>query len=128
MYDFFRDHVGTRAPLIKSLRFESDGDLGFPEDVLECWATCFWATCAMRVAVNDVGAPHQVTNSENMLATDLYRFTRLLPEQALGAVVQEVFAGMTRRYGDRLGVSAKRVDQDHRGLVEAARIQPHPVR
>ena len=51
-----------------------------------------------------------------MLAADLYRLTRLLPEQALGAVVQEVFTGMSRRYGDRLGVSAERIDQEHRAL------------
>jgi hypothetical protein len=128
LYDFFRDHAGTRAPLVKSLRLESDGGLGLPEDVLECWATCFWATCAMRVAVNDVGAPVPVTNSDNMLAADLYRFTRLLPEQALGAVVCEVFSGMNRRYGDRLGVSAERVDREHRALVEAARIRSQPAR
>ncbi len=128
LYDFFRDHVGTRAPLIRSLRLESDGDLGLPEDVLECWATCFWATCAMRVAVNDSGAPFQVTTSENLLAADLYRFTRLLPTQALGAVTIEVFAGMNRRYGDRLGVSAERVDKEHQTLVEADRIQLHSSR
>ncbi|ACV33548.1 phospholipase D family protein [Accumulibacter sp.] len=128
LYDFFRDRLGTRAPLIQSLRLESDGDMGLPEDVLECWATCFWATCAMREAVNDVGAPFHVTKSENMLAADLYRFTRLLPEQALGAVVHEVFSGMSRRYGDRLGVSAERVDQAHLALVEPARIQSYAAR
>jgi hypothetical protein len=123
LYDFFRDHVGTREPLIKSLRLESDDHLGLPEDVLECWATCFWAVCAIRAAVNDMGAPFQVTKPENMLAADLYRFTRLLPQQALGTVVNEVFSGMNRRYGDRLGVSVERVDKEHRALVESARIQ-----
>lgn len=128
LYDFFREHVGTRAPLIKSLRLEADGDMGLPEDVLECWATCFWAICAMRVAVDDIRASFQVTNSEYMLTADLYRFTRLLPEQALGAVVHEVFSGMNRRYGDRLGVSAERVDQEHQALVEAVRLQSQPAR
>lgn len=122
-YDFFRDHVGTRAPLIKSLRLESDDGQGLPDDVLECWATCFWAICAMRVAVNDAGASMAVSNSEAALAADLYRFTRLLPQQALGAVVHDVFTGMNRRYANRLGVSAERIDQEHRALVEAARVQ-----
>jgi hypothetical protein len=70
-----------------------------------------------------MGAPFQVTKPENMLAADLYRFTRLLPQQALGTVVNEVFSGMNRRYGDRLGVSVERVDKEHRALVESARIQ-----
>lgn len=121
LFDFFRDHIGTRAPLVKSLVLESDDDLGLPEDVLECWATCFWATCAMRVAVNDAGMAFQLSNSENLLAMDLYRVTRLLPEQALGDVVRNVFAGMTRRYGERLGASAEAIDREHRTLIEAAR-------
>jgi hypothetical protein len=122
LYDFFRDHVGTRSPLIKSLRLESDEGQGLPEDVLECWASCFWAICAMRVAVNDAGASLPVSNSEAALAADLYRFTRLLPQQALGAVVHDVFAGMNRRYAERLGVSAERTEQEHRALVDATQV------
>ncbi len=120
LYDFFRDHVGTRAPLIKSLRLESDNAPGLPEDVLECWATCFWALCAMRVAVDDAGASFAVSSSEAALAADLYRFTSLLPQQAFGAVVQDVFAGMNCRYAERLGVSAERIELEHRGLVHGA--------
>lgn len=123
LYDFFRDHVGTRAPLVKSLRLESDDGQGLPEDVLECWATCFWAICAIRVTVNDAGTSFSVSNSQAALAADLYRFTRLLPQQALGPVVHQVFAGMNRRYAERLGVSAERIEQEHRALVDAARVQ-----
>lgn len=121
LFDFFRDHGGVRAPLIKNLTLESDDELGLPEDVLECWATCFWAACALRVAVNDRGSATQPSCSENHLAADLYRFTRLLPDQALGPVVGAVFAGMNRRYAERLGASAEAVDEEHRALVDAAR-------
>lgn len=127
LYDFFRDHGGTRSPLIKDLRLESNDVQGLPEDVLECWATCFWAICAMRLDVNDAGASFPVSNSEAALAADLYRFTRLLPQQALGAVVNDVFAGMNRRYAERLGVSAERIEQVHRTLVEASRVQSAPL-
>ncbi|WP_283445436.1 hypothetical protein [Noviherbaspirillum suwonense] len=122
LYDFFRERVGGRAPLIKHLRLESDDDdsNGFPEDVLECWATCFWALCAMRVAVTDAGASFAVSNSEAALAKDLYRFTRLLPQQAIGAVVHDVFAGMNGRYAERLGITAERIEMEHRGLVHGA--------
>ncbi len=61
------------------------------------------------------------SNSENQLAADIYRFTRLLPQEASGAVVQEVFVGMNRRYGERLGVLPDAIDREHRSLVEAAR-------
>jgi hypothetical protein len=123
LYDFFREHVGTRAPLVKNLRLESDDALGLPEDILECWATCFWAICAMRVATDEAGTSFALSEPEAMLAADLYRVTRLLPRQALGKVVHDVFAGMNQRYADRLGATAKRIEQEHRALVEAARIK-----
>jgi hypothetical protein len=123
LYEFFRDHAETRPPLVKSLRLEADDGQGLPEDVLECWATCFWAICAMRVATGDAGASFEVSPREALLAGDLYRFSRLLPQQALGAVVHDVFAGMNRRYAERLGVSAERIEKEHRALVDAARIR-----
>lgn len=123
LYEFFRDHAEARPPLVKSLRLEADDSQGLPEDVLECWATCFWAICAMRVATDDAGVSFELSTREAMLAGDLYRFSRLLPQQALGAVVHDVFAGMNRRYAERLGVSAERIEQEHRALVEAARIR-----
>lgn len=120
LYEFFRDHAAARPPLIKSLRLEVDDGQGLPEDVLECWATCFWAICAVRVATDDAGASFEVSAREALLADDLYRFSRLLPQQALGAVVHDVFAGMSRRYAERLGASPERIEQEHRALVQAA--------
>lgn len=119
LYEFFRDHAPARPPLIKSLRLEVDDNQGLPEDVLECWATCFWAICAMRVATDDAGVSFDFSAREALLADDLYRFSRLLPQQALGAVVRDVFAGMSRRYAERLGANPGRIEQDHRALVDA---------
>jgi hypothetical protein len=85
------------------------------------WATCFWTICVVRVAFTDAGMGFQPSKSENLLANDLYRFTRLLPEQALGTVVRDVFEGMNRRYGERLGVSADALEREHGTLVDAAR-------
>lgn len=119
LYEFFRDQAAARPPLIKSLRLEVDGNQGLPEDVLECWAACFWAICAVRVATDDGGVSFEISAREGMLAADLYRFSRLLPQQALGAVVHEVFAGMSRRYAERLGANPERIEQEHRALVNA---------
>jgi hypothetical protein len=47
MFDFFRDHAGTKAPLIKRFGLERELTDGLPEDVLECWSACFWAVCAV---------------------------------------------------------------------------------
>lgn len=122
LFEFFREHASTRPPLIKSLRLEIDDNQGLPEDVLECWATCFWAICAMRVATDDTGASFDVSAREFMLANDLYRFSRLLPQQALGPVVRDIFVGMSERYADRLGVSADRIEHEHQALVATAHV------
>lgn len=120
LYESFRDHTVAHPPLITSLRLEVDDSQGLPEDVLEFWATCFWAICAVRVATDDAGAPFEVSERDAMLADDLYRFSRLLPQQALGAVVCDVFAGMSRRYAQRLGANPERIEQEHQALVQAA--------
>lgn len=79
--------------------------------------------CATRVATDDAGAAFDVSAREAMLADDLYRFSRLLPRQALGAVVNHVFAGMNRRYAEHLGVTVERVEQEHRALVQAGGVR-----
>lgn len=117
LFEFFRDQAAVRPPLIKRLHLDVDDDQGMPEDVLECWATCFWAICAMRVATDDKGVSFEIPARESMLAHDLYRFSRLLPQQALGSVVRDIFDGMNYRYGERLGVSAERLEQEHQALV-----------
>ncbi|WP_146191380.1 hypothetical protein [Acidovorax sp. HMWF018] len=122
LFEFFRDHAAARPPLIRTLCLEIDDNQGLPEDVLECWATCFWAICAMRVATDDTGAFFDVSARESMLAHDLYRFSRLLPAQALGSVVREIFMGMSARYADRLGVSADRIEQEHQALAATAHV------
>lgn len=121
LFEFFRDQATARPPLIKSLRLEVDDSQGMPEDVIECWATCFWAICAMRVATDDAGAPFEVTTRESALAADLYRLGYRLPSLALDSAVSLVFAGMSSRYGERLGVEAGRVEAEHRALVAAIR-------
>lgn len=123
LFEFFRSHGGSRAPLIQKLQLEGDRDQELPEDILECWATCYWALCATRVTVNDRGASASPGNRENALALDLYRSTRLLPEQALGDAVGAVFRGMGTRYGARLGAAPSAVDREHRAMVETARLR-----
>ena len=76
---------------------------------------------AMRVATDDAGAPFEVTPRESALAADLYRFGYRLPSLALDSAVSLVFAGMSSRYGERLGVDAGRVEAEHRALVAAIR-------
>ncbi|WP_069353650.1 hypothetical protein [Burkholderia cenocepacia] len=120
LYELFRTR-SSGQPLIARVVVDHGLGGGVPEDVLECWATCFWALCAMRVFVSEEGVPVQNGPREDRLAAALYRFAALLPEEALGDAVREVFAGMSHRYGARLGVNEAAVLEEHARLCTQAR-------
>lgn len=86
--------------------------------MLECWATCYWAICATRVATNDRGDSIPPLTGGKDIAEDLYRYTQLLPTELLGDTVRSTLEGMSARYAERLGVSVARLDEEHRLLVE----------
>lgn len=118
LFDFFRNHGGGRKPLISKVVLDIDGNDGLPIDVLECWATCYWAICATRVATNDRGDSIPPLTGGKDIAEDLYRYTQLLPTELLGDTVRSTLEGMSARYAERLGVSVARLDEEHRLLVE----------
>lgn len=119
LFTFFRDSSGYHRPLVDKVALDLDASDGLPEDVLECWATCFWALCAARVAVNDRGEPVEISQSEHRIAVDLYRRTMLLPEETMGEAMQGVFFGMATRYGERLGVEGEALRKEHARLVSS---------
>ncbi|MEX3954176.1 hypothetical protein AB4Y40_41725 [Paraburkholderia sp. EG287B] len=120
LYELFRTTNGGQ-PLIS--RVVVDAGLGseLPEDVLECWATCFWALCALRVFISEEGSPVEIGHREDRLAMAVYRFTCLSREEALGEAVKEIFAGMSRHYGARLGVTEAAVLEEHTRQCARAR-------
>lgn len=116
LYEFF----DKPKPLIEQVVLDVQSDEGLPEDILECWATCYWALCSMRVFVNETGASVMLNDVSSRLAMSLYRYTRLLSDNALSEVVQGVFAGMSSRYGERLGADDAAVRTEHERLVAQA--------
>ena len=123
LFGFFRNHGGTKRPLIEKVVLDFDSELGLPDDVLECWATCFWAVCATRVARDEMGRAFQLPENEQKIAQDLYRYTRLLPVEALSQAVKLIFAGMSTRYGKRIGVADSAVLSEHEKLVAALHLE-----
>jgi len=120
LFDFFRNHGGGRKPLISKVVLDIESDGGLPVDVLECWATCYWAICATRVATNDHADSVAPLVGVNGIAKDLYRYTQLLPTELLGDTVRSTFEGMNTRYSERLGLSVARLEEEHRLLVESS--------
>lgn len=123
LHAFFRNGSGSQRPLIEKIVLEMDEAFGLPDDVLECWATCFWAICAGRIARDESGNGFKLSDYDQKIALDLYRYTRLMPEEALSQTVQMIFDGMSGRYAKRLGVSAEDVLVEHRKLIEISRAE-----
>lgn len=120
LFGFFRNHGGSSGPLIDRVALDVEAASELPDDVMECWASCYWALCATRVAVDEKGCKAKVSDFEQRIAADLYRHTRLLSDEALGNPVQVVFAGMSSRYGERIGVHDGVIWNEHRHLVAMA--------
>jgi len=121
LFEFFRKPGGSKVPLINKIVLDVDGASALPADVVECWATCYWAACASRVAVDEDNVPYKPSVAELRIAPDLYASTRLLPNELLGDLVKKVFDGACDRYGERLGVSTTDVVREHERLVAAYR-------
>lgn len=121
LYEFFRDQSSMRKALIGYVHLEGmTEEFGFPEDVLECWATCFYALCAARTAVDERAQSNRPILGEDLLAQCVYRLTRLNAGQAANETVASVFEGMSRRYGERLGADASAVWNEHRAWLARA--------
>jgi hypothetical protein len=117
LFEFFRNHGGKNVPLIKTIVLEVDGDLGLPDDVLECWATCYWAVCASRIAVDEQNAPFKLSDAELRIAHDVYASTRLRRDELLSESVKAVFNGASERYAAHLGISAPDVVKEHQRIL-----------
>ena len=124
LWAFFRSHGGSNGPLINSVTFEAEPDGDLPTDVLECWATCFWAACASHVALDENNKCIAPTTSEINVAADLYLNTGLVPDELCGDTVKAVFKGLGDRYGERLGVSPAALLQEHERLSKALTTVP----
>lgn len=112
LFEFFRAHPGASKPLIRALKLKPTESEGLPVDLLECWATCYWALCAIRLGPGRRG-PASSSVSEQALAVDLYQFTRAFGLPELEVEVESQFALLGARYAERLGISPDAIVREH---------------
>lgn len=113
---FFRDHAG---PCINRVTLGDVSTNELPEDVFDCWATCYWALAATRVFVNSYGALAKRGTLDEALARSMIEGIGLSPKEAMSEAVRILFASHDARYGDRLGVSPGAAWEEHVQLVSA---------
>jgi hypothetical protein len=88
-----------------------------PDDVIECWATCFWAAQAIVVAsAADQTAP-MFTHGLKPLIENVYLLTGLTTQELLGDPIIGIMLKLGNHYAARLGFDVETLMTAHRRTV-----------
>lgn len=112
LYEFFR-HDPVLAYMV---RLPEDLTGALPVDVVECWATCAWAACAVQSATDERGRPIAVTRARE-LAEQVYCTFGLTRGDLTSEAFVSVMQALSDRLTSRLGVDAESVRETHLRLV-----------
>ncbi|MDA8965431.1 hypothetical protein N9F33_01585 [Pseudomonadales bacterium] len=99
---------GGKNPGIRLLHIDPIYDQ-VPDDIVECWAVCFWLihACGQR----DSGG------TMRRLAERMYALTAIVNRDREDARIAQIFEQMTQRFGERLGVDGGRIVDSHNELL-----------
>ncbi|MFZ1991930.1 MAG: hypothetical protein WAW96_19415, partial [Alphaproteobacteria bacterium] len=112
LFGFF----GGNDPAIQHVKLDALHEQ-LTDDILECWATCFWCLHAC------LGAPcskdeHAVLARYILaLAERLYRLTGLKKDELLAPDIELVMQHMSERFNGRLGLDSAALSKSHETLV-----------
>ncbi len=107
---------GSNNPAIRHVKLDALHEQ-LTDDIVECWATCFWCLHAC------MGAPctpeERATLSRYILALAerLYRLTGLKKAELLAADVELVMDQLSKRFGVRLGLNTTALSKGHELIV-----------
>jgi hypothetical protein len=108
---------GGKRPAIRDLQIEDMHDQ-IPDDILECWATCFWA---MQAALCAAGAHKDLRRGVLPMLTRMvkhtYFLTGLSAAEFESGRVTSVLKSLNERFGKRLGLDAKQIRKEHARLI-----------
>ena len=102
---------GGNYPAVDQLTIEGIYDQ-VPDDLLECWATCFWAIQA-RIQ----GAGEKPVLGLSTLTEQVYALTRLRPEELHGNRILQLMECLGNRFAVRLGLDSQAIIRAHRDYV-----------
>lgn len=108
LFSFF----GGARPAVSKLRIDSSHDQ-IPDDIIECWATCFWC---MQVCLNcSVSNKEKETINKYFLklAPKVYCLTLPSKSGLLGEDIVGVMRRLSERYGKRLGLDSLDISSGH---------------
>lgn len=112
LFAFFQTTSTGTMPFVLQLQIDSEFDQ-IPDDVLECWATCYWAAAVRRTAFDSKGVLVDAGRNANKLAAEVYRLTGLSATELNQEQVTHILRGLSQRFCARLGSSPESVLELH---------------
>lgn len=109
---------GGNHPAIRILYLTNEHDQ-IPDDIVECWATCYWCLHACLTAPVSARERKRLIQYLKPLAELACRLTLPTKDELLGDDVMAIMSSMSESYCDRLGVDPAAIAAGHRALVNA---------
>lgn len=109
---------GGKAPGIRHLYLTGEHDQ-IPDDILECWATCYWCLQACLTVPVLPRERERLTRYVKPLAELAYLLTLPTKAELLSPDVTGLMSAMSEAYGKRLGIDGEAIASAHRAMVEA---------
>jgi hypothetical protein len=104
---------GGSRPAIRQLGLSLIYDQ-LPDDILECWATAFWACQACLLAANSHSKLRQnLLPIFTSLSERVYRLTGLNREELEAMQIISVLDRLSARFGARLGLEPELIRRSH---------------
>ncbi|WP_139226371.1 hypothetical protein [Pseudovibrio ascidiaceicola] len=108
---------GGKDPAIRQLYLSNEHDQ-IPDDIVECWATCYWCFQAcMQASISEIEKT-RITKHLGPIAS--YAYTMTLPTKAelLSDNITTILDSMNARYAEKLGIEPDAIENGHRSFVE----------
>jgi hypothetical protein len=108
---------GGRDPAIRFLYLSGVHDQ-IPDDITECWATCYWCLQACLAAPVSRTGKNRISQFLKPLSVLAYQLTLPSKAELLGDDVIMLMDGMSKRYAGSIGIDAAAIRDGHQALVE----------
>lgn len=113
---------GGKNPAIHELILQSEHDQ-LPDDIIECWATCYWCLSACLSLPLTKKEAERLTPMLEPLAQKTYLLTLPSEAELLGDDIVTFMERMDARYGERLGIDPQTIAARHQTLTRALFVQ-----
>jgi hypothetical protein len=114
LFGFF----GGNDPAVQHVKLDALHEQ-LTDDILECWATCFWCLHACLGAPCSKEEHAALARYILALAERLYRLTGLKKDELLSTDIELVMQHMSERFNGRLGLDPAPLSKGHETLVSS---------